>query len=202
MTRHLVGVTDRLDGIGDRNSGDCRIRIRDGLDGPRDQGRGGKRPRRIVDEYDFRPMGHQRLQTGTDRGLAGCTAVNRPQERKTIGGPLEQRIIIGMNDRLNGADPGVLREQQQAAPKYRFAGYFLVLLGKIPTGAHPATGSDHDRRDAGRHVWPFRSVERCDRLTASAASRQNDFVTSGDCCIATLAPCWNLSKLYALTQIA
>ncbi len=136
----MVGVIDRLDGIGDRNSGDCRIRIRDGLDGPRDQGRGGKRPRRIVDEHDFRPMGHQRLQAGTDRGLPGCAAVNPRQERKALGGPLEQRIIIGVNDRLNGADPGIPRKQQQAAPKYRFAGYFLVLLGKIPTGAHAAFG--------------------------------------------------------------
>ena len=87
--------------------------------------------------------------------MAGCAAVNRRQERKAIGGPLEQRIIIGMNDRLNGADPGILRKQQQAAPKDRLAGYFLVLLGKIPTGAHAATGSDHDRRDTGRHVRPF-----------------------------------------------
>src|SRR5437773_1821743 len=48
-----------------------------------------------------------------------------------------------MNDRLNGVDPGILRKQQQAAPKHRLAGYFLVLLGKIPTCAHAAAGSTH-----------------------------------------------------------
>src|SRR5260370_40572343 len=110
--------------------------------------------------------------------------------------------MVGMNARLTGADRGFLRDQQRAAPRDRLPGYFLVLFGKPPADANAATGSDHDRRDTGRHARPFRSVQSSDRLTASAAGRQNDFVTSGDCCNATLASGLELSKLYARAEIA
>jgi hypothetical protein len=93
--------------------------------------------------------------------------VDRRQKRKAIGGSLEERMVIGMNHRLNGPDPGILRKQEQATAQHRFSGYFLVLLGKFSAGAYAATGSDHNRRDTGRHFRPFLSP-KLDRLTASA----------------------------------
>src|SRR6266571_307089 len=51
-------------------------------------------------------------------------------------------------------------------------------------------------------IFPSRSAQGSDRLTASTEDRQNDFVSSGDCCVAALAHGPELSKLYARSEIA
>ena len=65
---------------------------------------GGKRARRIVHQYEVRPMPLQCLQTGADGCLPGRTAVHRGQQVEALDRRPEEGGIIAVDDRLDRGD--------------------------------------------------------------------------------------------------
>ena len=71
-----VGV-DLLDGVAHRRSRRRRAVSLGGFDRPRDEGRGGEGPRRVVDEDDLRP-GRRRWPRGRPERFAGASRRRSP----------------------------------------------------------------------------------------------------------------------------
>ena len=143
---------DPLDRVGDFEPGDRRAGLRAGGDRARHQRGRAERPRRVVDQHDVRGARAQRLQAGPHRGLPGRAAEHRRQQFQALGGGLIRSHVVGMDDRLHGADLAMPGKQRKARPDHGLAGQGSVLLGQIAPGARPAPGCNDDGRDRGCHV--------------------------------------------------
>ena len=149
---HDAGRIDGLDRIGDRkcrNGSPAGPRSRDPA---RDQGRGRKRPRRIVHEHDVRPAGAQGLKSGTHRCLPGGAAENRIAHTQPGHRGVEKIGIVGVDHRLHHADTRMAHEPLQARTDDGLAADFPILLGACAASAEPAPGSHHDGRDQPIHI--------------------------------------------------
>ena len=60
-------------------------------------------------------------------------------------------VIVGMNDRLHGADLRMAEKGGERRTDHRLAGYVPVLLGNFATGALAPAGCDDHSRDLARH---------------------------------------------------
>ena len=82
-----------------------------------------------------RARGAQRLQARSHRSLPRRAARHRRQQPQALGRRLVGAAVVGMDDRLHGADLAVPGEQRQACPDDRLAGQLTVLLGQTAPGA-------------------------------------------------------------------
>ena len=102
-------------------------------------------------QHDIRLAFSERFQAGAHRGLAGGAAEDRRQDIDAGGRGLEHRHVVGVNNRLHGADLRMLHERQKAAADHRRATDRPELLGHVGAGAYPAS-SRHDHCCNARHA--------------------------------------------------
>ena len=104
-----VGV-DLLDGVAHRRSRRRRAVSLGGFDRPRDEGRGGEGPRRVVDEDDLRLGRGDGLEAGQNALLARRAADRRGRERRRRAWPqmrhrlVIERPVVGVDDHRYGGE--------------------------------------------------------------------------------------------------
>ena len=155
-------AVDLFHRVGNRDRGDGGAIVFAGRDRARDQRSRQKRPRRVMDEHQIgRCRRRQRLEPRMHRRLPCRAAGDGGHWANSFGAKcfgLEpfcrtavKIVIIGMNDRLHGADLRMAEKGGERRTNHRLSGYVPVLLGNFTTGAlAPASGDNHSR-DLARH---------------------------------------------------
>ena len=146
---HPAVDVDLLDGVAHRRSGRRRPMALGGLDRPRDEGRGGEGPRRVVDEHDIRLGRGERLEPGQNALLTGRAPDRRRPERRR-GGRRQmrdrfviKRAVVGVDDHRYGREREARGQRLERMDDERAAGATEILLRPVCAEPHaPAAGDD------------------------------------------------------------
>src|SRR5262249_1225005 len=100
----------------------------------------------------FRSVRLQCFEPGADRGLPRCPARHWRQQSKPPARRSEESGVIGMDNRLNQGNAGVVGQSDQARSNGGLAQELTVLFGQIPARAQPPARCHDDGCDVSGHV--------------------------------------------------
>ena len=169
-------AVDALDGVARLQRGDGRAMRRGGVDGPVDQIRADKRPRRVVDEHDVGPLA-DRVEGVGDGILAALAANGGPQLGRDAAGHLAERHRRGRplrQDQDDFVDARVGVKRGQTVLQHRPAANVEQLLRRGPAEAAASSSGGDDRGDVhwiNRDYRPMRFPNPLSLILADPESR-------------------------------
>jgi hypothetical protein len=140
----VAALARQLDRIGDRYRRDGGTGAAGGGDGARNHRRRHEGAGGVVDQDDIGLGIRQRFKPGMHRGLARCAAMGRRLMPQAGSGFGEQRVVIGVHDRLHGEDIRMPAERRHGAMDHRLPADRPVLLRPARAGTKPTPGGDKD----------------------------------------------------------